>query len=341
MLSSAEKRDIQEGLIAATESYVAETMHVTLELSPWPSAKTLPPYLRNSYLIFQGRLGDRRALWLFARDEPTPAAIEKHTSSLLERWPEAQVVVFERLPSYARRRLIERGIAFVVPGTQLYLPDFGVDFRSRARRPTEVRDTLRPSAQAMLLYLLLRGADSSIPRTASELAPVLGQTLMTASRAVAELDSHGLVSTRREGRTKEVHLSRGRRATWEAAQDVLQSPVKRRLAAVEDQVAAHCPLIAGLSALSRRSMLAEPSARTYAVSHKTAQSLEPEVTITSSNLAVADEPGMAVVEVWTYDPRPLAVANIVDPLSLYLSLREDVDERVEGALRQMMEEFSW
>ncbi len=336
-----EKRDTQENLIAAAESYVAEIMHVTLELSPWPGAQALPPYLRNSYRILQGNLGGRRALWLFALDEPTPAAIEKHTSSLTERWPEAQVVVFERLPSYVRRRLIERGIAFVVPGTQLYLPDFGVDFRSRVRQPTEVRDTLRPSAQAMLLHLLLRDMDSAIPRSASELAPVLGQTLMTASRAVAELDSHGLVSTHKEGRTKEVRLSRGRRATWDAAQDVLRSPVKRRLAVGEDRVAEHGLLLAGLSALSRRSMLAEPSARTYAVFHNTAQSLESDATVTSSSLAIADEPGMAVVEVWTYDPRPLAVANIVDPLSLYLSLREDEDERVEGALRQMMEEFSW
>lgn len=332
---------MQQELIAATESYVAETMHVTLELSPWPGAQALPPYLRNSYLILQGHLGGRRALWLFTRDELTPAAIEKHMSALAERWPEARVVVFERLPSYVRRRLIERGIAFVVPGAQLYLPDFGVDFRPRARQPAEVRDTLRPSAQAMLLYLLLRGMDSAIPRSASELAPALGQTLMTASRAVAELDSHGLVSTHKEGRTKEVHLSRGRRATWDAAQDVLRSPVKRRLAVVEDCVTAHDLLLAGLSALSRRSMLAEPSARTYAASHNTAQSLVSDVTVMSSSLAVADEPGIAVIEVWTYNPRPLAVANIVDPLSLYLSLREDEDERVEGALRYMMEEVSW
>lgn len=332
---------MQEALIAATESYVAETMHATLELSPWPGAQALPPYLRNSYRILQGHVGGRRVLWLFTRDELTPAAIEKHASSLAERWPEAQVVVFERLPSYVRRRLIERGIAFVVPGTQLYLPDFGVDFRSRVRQSAEVRDTLRPSAQAMLLYLLLRDMDSAIPRSASALAPVLGQTLMTASRAVAELDSHGLVSTHKEGRTKEVRLSRGRRATWDAAQDVLRTPVKRRLAVGEDRVAEHGLLLAGLSALSHRSMLAEPSARTYAVFHNTAKSLESDVTVTSPSLAVADEPGMAVVEVWTYDPRPLAVANIVDPLSLHLSLREDEDERVEGALRQMMEEFSW
>lgn len=332
---------MQEHLIAGAESYVAETMHVTLKLSPWPGAQALPPYLRNSYRILQGDLGNRRALWLFTLDELTPAAIEKHTSSLAERWPEAQVVVFERLPSYVRRRLIERGIAFVVPGTQLYLPDFGVDFRSRARRPAEVRDKLRPSAQAMLLYLLLRGMDSAIPRSPSGLAPVLCQTLMTASRAVAELEAHGLVSTHKEGRTKEVHLSRGRRATWDEAQGVLRSPVKRRLAVAEDRLAAHGLLLAGLSALSLRSMLAEPSARTYAMSGNIAQSIEQDVTATASNRQVADEPGMAVVEVWTYDPRPLAVANIVDPLSLYLSLREDEDERVEGALRQMMEELSW
>lgn len=332
---------MKQALTEATESYVTETMHVTLELSPWPGAQALPPYLRNSYRFLQGHLGGRRALWLFARDELTPAAIEKHTSSLAERWPEAQVVVFERLPSYVRQRLITRGIAFVVPGTQLYLPDFGADFRSRVRQPAEVRDTLRPSAQALLLYLLLRDMDSAIPRSVSELALVLGQTVMTASRAVAELEAHGLVRAHKAGRTKEVQLSRARQATWDGAQDVLRSPVKRRLAVAEDRVAEHGLLLAGLSALSRRSMLAEPIARTYAVHHDTAQSLESDVTVTPSGLAMAGELGMAVVEVWTYNPRPLASTNVVDPLSLYLSLREDGDERVEGALRQMIEELSW
>ncbi len=87
--------DLFDKLVSATESYVGETMHAALKLRPWPEAQVLPLYLRNSYLIAEGDLRGRRSLWLFARDEPTPAAIEKHLSAIGERWPDAQVIVFE------------------------------------------------------------------------------------------------------------------------------------------------------------------------------------------------------------------------------------------------------
>ncbi len=38
-----------------------------------------------------------------------------------------------------------------------------------------------------------------------------------------------------------------------------------------------------------------------------------------------------MVEVWTYPPTSLSRDNAVDPLSLYLSLRDHVDDRVEQA----------
>ena len=47
------------------------------------------------------------------------------------------------------------------------------------------------------------------------------------------------------------------------------------------------------------------------------------------------------VEVWVYDPLILAEDNFVDRLSLYRSLRETSDERIEAALAEMMETFAW
>jgi hypothetical protein len=52
------------------------------------------------------------------------------------------------------------------------------------------------------------------------------------------------------------------------------------------------------------------------------------------------------LEVWKYNPEPLAnILNnnipVVDPLSLYLSLKDNRDERVEMALEQILEHFLW
>ena len=48
------------------------------------------------------------------------------------------------------------------------------------------------------------------------------------------------------------------------------------------------------------------------------------------------------VQVWKYDPVKFSpVPDRVDPLSLYLSLKDDPDPRVQGELRAVMEEMKW
>jgi hypothetical protein len=44
---------------------------------------------------------------------------------------------------------------------------------------------------------------------------------------------------------------------------------------------------------------------------------------------------------WRYPPALFAEHGIVDRLSLYLSLKDDHDERTETALEEMMEKFNW
>jgi hypothetical protein len=54
-----------------------------------------------------------------------------------------------------------------------------------------------------------------------------------------------------------------------------------------------------------------------------------------------DEPDALNVEVWKYPPAVLSSGGVVDRLSLYLSLRETEDERVEAALDKMIGEVAW
>ena len=52
-------------------------------------------------------------------------------------------------------------------------------------------------------------------------------------------------------------------------------------------------------------------------------------------------PGALEISVWSYAPSLLAKGNAVDRLSLYLSLKESQDERIEAALEEMMRELQW
>lgn len=341
MLSMDSVADRSRDLAAATETYVAKTLHAPFELRPWRDASELPPYLRNTYCVMRGAVRGRDALWLLAEEELTPGAVEKHMNALSELWPDAQVVVSDRLPSYARARLIDRGIAFVVPGMQLYLPDHGIDFRSRGKQQLAVSERLRPSAQALLLHSMLRW-EADEPSTATKVAPLLGYTLMTMSRAVAELDAHGLIETNQVGRSKEFRFIAGRRETWNRALPLLSSPVKRRITVSESTVIDVECRLAGLSALARHTMLAPPRSRTCAVGANDARAVERSAeALTREGASLLEDEDARIIEVWSYDPAVLSKGPVVDVLSLYLSLRDDPDERVQAALTRMMERLPW
>lgn len=46
-------------------------------------------------------------------------------------------------------------------------------------------------------------------------------------------------------------------------------------------------------------------------------------------------------EIWHYDLDLFAKNSIVDPFSLYLSLKAIQDERIESALQELMEKIKW
>lgn len=47
------------------------------------------------------------------------------------------------------------------------------------------------------------------------------------------------------------------------------------------------------------------------------------------------------IEIWNYDPQLFDKDNIVDPFSLYFSLKENEDERVQKALINLREKIKW
>jgi len=53
------------------------------------------------------------------------------------------------------------------------------------------------------------------------------------------------------------------------------------------------------------------------------------------------EPNARELEVWSYSPTLFGEKRVVDRFSLFLSMREDEDERVQSALECMMEEVEW
>jgi DNA-binding transcriptional ArsR family regulator len=319
------------------EAYLRETLHTPIRLERWLEAATLPAYLTGQYDFFDGTVGSVHILFLHSAEEPVPSAAKKHERTLRQNWTGPVAFVFERITPRTRQRMVSEGLSFVVPGNQVYLPALGVNLRERYQTRVQTTDRLRPSAQVLFLHVLANRSPAS--GTPSGLARRLGYTAMAMGQALNQLEDAKLVTVHKEGRERRFELAGEPADLWRQAQPLLRSPVSRRRYLSGVAPSARKGLAAaGLSALATYSALAGPAAPVVALDRVKAKSLLDVRGV--QELPTADEAELKM-EVWSYEPGLLSEGAAVDRLSLYLSLRDDTDERVQSALDEMMRGVTW
>lgn len=323
--------------IEEVAGYLRETLHAPIDLEQWRGENGLPTYLRARYHFLEGTVGSVPILFLQADEELTPSAARKHEHALRQWWTGPMAFVLRTITARDRQRLVNENVAFVVPRNQIYLPMLGVSLTERFRQRTLDTDRLRPSAQVLLLHAL--SERESGENTPSKAAKRLGYTAMAMGQALNQLENAGTVRVRKIGRERVFELAGDPAEIWERAQPMLASPVKRRLYAAGALPSTGVTLSAGLSALAEYSELAGPRVPVVAVSSARAGWLTDGTE--SHELRSAAEADLQI-EIWSYAPELIAGdRRTVDRLSLFLSLREDPDERVQSALEVMMRGVKW
>ena len=322
------------------QAYLHETLGIAPKVRAWPGAGKLPYFLQDAFEVRELKLLDRLILLAIDRqpDKHGLATVRSQVDKLRQLAGMPVVYVTGALASYERKRLIEQNVPFMVPGNQLYLPDLGIDLREYFRqRPAAADTALSPATQAMLIVVLLRKPWRAEWQPA-EVVTDLGYTAMTLSRAVKEITAAGIATMRTEGRARWLHMERTAAETWERAKPLLRSPIRRRFWAqpILNWKPPHVRL-AGLSALARYSMLAEPQWPLYAIGPSQWK------TATQAGIETLPEqmPGACEWELWHYNPALVPNSETVDPLSLTLSLQGNTDERVQLALDELKERFPW
>lgn len=304
----------------------------------WEGAKRLPFFLSSIYEFYEARLLSVDCLLVVCPggNLPTPLKLQKQRDLLRELWPGEVVFVLGSLLSHNRKRLISRQISFVVPDSQLYLPFLAVDLRERAPVVTNELLKFSPSTQALFLYALKTGVGKEW--TATALEKELGYSRMTLSRAFRELETAGVAQRDTvKQREKVLAFRLVGRALWDKALPFLSDPVKKHFWVI-DSGTGELGSTAGLTALATWSDLVSPANPVYAVGQKDWKRLKGERGLVPLSERSDDYPE---VQIWSYPPGMLSFGGTVDRLSLYLSLRDTTNERVEMALEKMMEGFEW
>lgn len=316
------------------KSYLQNVLNTSVNVHLWKDTSSFPIFLTDSYDFYNLSIFDLSCLLMIPKDsttELTPGVISNHSKQAQKHWDGFVIHAQACLSSYNRKRLIDHGIPFVIPGNQMYLPHLGIDLREHFRKSQDTKiKTFSPATQAVVIYALTRKEDENL--TSTLLAEKLGYTLMTINRAFAELKAAQIGQFCQKGRERWWTFS-DKQTLWNEVAPYLRSPVKKRLWLKN----CHPQLVAGLTALSHLSLLTAPEPAVFATSTNqweiTKQSNLEEVPLA--------EDADAELEIWQYNPELFAKDRIVDPFSLYLSLKAIQDERVEAALQELMEKITW
>ena len=88
----------------------------------------------------------------------------------------------------------------------------------------------------------------------------------------------------------------------------------------------------GINALSEYTLINEENSDMYAINR---------TDMHQSDIPINKEYGLFRIEIWKYDPKLLSHTGTVDKLSLYLSLKDNDDERVQIELDNLLNDIQW
>lgn len=273
-------------------------------------------------------LGDIRTVAIKPASEDDFRFIKKLAKTVRKMLETETILILGGLDTYQRRSLIENRINFIVPYKQVYLPSIGIMLNERGLGMQQRKDEmLSPVATAVIVGYLEHfiSEDSNI----SDMAQQLGYSVKTLSLAISELERHGLVTSKKVGRTKRILFPMIRESLWKQAYPLMVNPIDKVLFTNNVQLAAKIGVKASDTALSEISMLAFPHQDVYAVYAR-----DPRL----KELELNPDDGTVAIEVWKFNPLLTAKNGIADPFSLALSYKEEDDPRVNIELEKVLNE---
>ncbi len=293
---------------------------------------SLAPYVSLPHDFWFCQAGDMKfevmALKRDAGVNPTPRQIASFVATVSERLGGVPTVyVVERLEAYNRGRLLSHHVPFVVPNRQFYLPFLNMSFSEIGAKRVKEFDRLGVLAQMMLVDYLNRGENGlSIPSSVAR----FGYTRISVMKSFDELEYFQLAQ--RDRRSHALEFPSDRHVLFLRARKLLRNPCRR-----EVMLASLPPDLnvceSGLNALAKISMINPPDYAEYAVESSAFGKCSGISPVPRSEARVR-------LGLWCHAPS-FVYGDRIDPISLCLSLSVDDDERVQGAIEEVLEEMKW
>jgi hypothetical protein len=309
--------------------------------------KMIPLYLRNKYNFYEITILGQSCILLEIIDEsPTINSLIKNIATIQKYIPKQVVIYFKELSSYRRKSLITNRISFIDEQGQFFLTFFGLLINNNSKNMNEMlsseidaqkylkKISFNSITQLAFLYFLY---NEKVSITNNDFAKIFSTSSMNASRALKGLYYNNLVDYKITGKTSrsKIYNMISNDKYYMKGMDHLINPIKK-IVYVKD--IPENSYIAGLEALSKTSMLNPTIYKVRAISSNHFKEQNIKVII---NEDIIKDSNLVKLEIWKYDPKYFVKNNIVDILSLYLTLKESKDERIEKEIKQLLRKESW
>ena len=255
----------------------------------------------------------------------TPANCAKISARLSSGLNLPIVFYFPTLKFYERQRFIEKQVFFITGRGDAFLPNMILSSKASKKKGAS---KLSAAAHFLLLYHLQQNGLGGL--SISEIADMIPQySYVSIAKAVENLESLGLCECIKDmERSKRLKFNAEGLALWEKAKPFMASPVK----AVKycDAVPADRFQYSGISALASYTMISpdeNPTVAVYSGEFKD-----------GAFQGLNDFDGDVKIEIWRYPALDME-SDAVDRLSLFLSLEDNEDPRVEKENKSMFDKI--
>ncbi len=322
-------------MVLEVERYLKDNIDEQTTIKTWNYADKIPIFLRDIYEFYTIKILDAQCILLeIIGETPRIDAINKHINRIEKITNEQIVLYYREITRYRRKSLIQNKIPFIIEDGQIFLPFLGLHLKKIEDSLEKQINRFTPSAQVAYLYFLYN--KETVVNT-TEFSKVFGWNSMTSSRALNELYNVKLLTYEIGGETgRSKYYSRISDPDYfEKGKVFLNSPIKK---VVYVKKKPKSLLIAGLEALSEVTMINPPRHKVRAIYSHDLNKNNLEII---KNKDIIKDKKLVELQIWEYDPKLFTKKYIVDTASLYASLKEENDERIEQALEEVLREEKW
>ena len=315
---------------------IFEAFHFKVRLSP--VELHLPIVFHKKYHFMQLLINGKKFLLMKEKRVGSLENVVKQAKGIQKQTGLEVILVFNKLSDIQKKQLSQIAVPYLDYHENIYLPYLGFLF-SKLENKVDVDKKLTSTEQKVLISLLL--SPSTVEINIEEISYLTDLSIPSLYRVFKNFKDRGWLTNK----NKSYHFAKTKTQIFNEAKKLLKNPIHNTVLISEDdfqRITQNLDLkLSNTKALSSISMLADNDEYgTYALSKKQFKKIEESF---QQHIFQGHK-----IEIWDYEPIQFNYlkeeysrdesqdgSTLIDPISLYLILKDDEDPRIEEEVEKL------